>query len=159
MSLPDFNQDGYLPPGIYAASLAEVVERFGTASQARNRQAELLRQVVEAAKNYPIIKRVLLWGSFVTTRLEPADVDYSIVVSIDHWRTILHPEHRRFFQPFEARLFYGVDRGTLVIPDYPLEPYIERLDFLTHTRELSECGIVEISIRGEFIAGEVNPDA
>jgi len=48
MPLPDFDKDGYLPSGIHAASLAEVVERFGTESQARRRQAELLRQVVEA---------------------------------------------------------------------------------------------------------------
>jgi hypothetical protein len=48
MSLPDFDKNGYLPPGIHAASLAEVLNRLGTASQARSKQAELLCQVVEA---------------------------------------------------------------------------------------------------------------
>ena len=153
MPLPDFTPDGYLPHGIYAASLAEVVKRFGTASPARNRQAELLRQIVEAAKNYPTIKRVLLWGSFITTKLEPADLDYSIIVSIDHGQTILHSDHRRFFRPLEARVYYGVDRGTLVLPDYPLELYIERVHFFCHTRERSECGIVEINIHGEIVSG------
>jgi len=113
MSLPDFDREGYLPPGIHAASLAEVLNRFGTASQAQSKQAELLRQVVEAAKAYVTIKRVLVWGSFVTAKLEPADLDYSIVVSITHRQTKINDEHRRFFVPHEARLRYGVDRGYL----------------------------------------------
>lgn len=151
MSLPDLDKDGYLPPGIHLASLVEVVGRFGPASKARNSQAELLRQVVEAAKDYATIKRVLVWGSFITTKLEPADLDFSVVVSITHWRTKIDDEHRRFFVPYEAHLRYGVDRGYLVIPDYPLDIYIEFLDFLCHTRTRRECGIVEISIRGETI--------
>jgi hypothetical protein len=151
MSLPDFDKDGYLPPGIHAASLAEVVKRFGTGSEARSKQTELLRQVVEAAKAYATIKRVLIWGSFVTDKLEPADLDFSVVVSITHWQTKINDEHRRFFVPHEARLRYGVDRSFLILPDYPLEPYIESLDFLCHARARRERGIVEISIRGETI--------
>ncbi|MBC8230312.1 hypothetical protein H8E77_12260, partial [bacterium] len=130
---------------------AEVVERFGTEPQARRRQAELLRQVVESAKVYPTIKRVLIWGSFVTDKLEPADLDFSVVVSITHWQTKINDEHRRFFVPHEARLRYGVDRSFLILPDYPLEPYIESLDFICHTRTRRERGIVEINIRGEAI--------
>jgi hypothetical protein len=149
MSLPDFDKNGYLPPGIHAASLAEVVKRFGTGFQTRSKQAELLRQVVEAAKAYTTIKRVLVWGSFVTTKLEPADLDYSIVVSITHRQTKIKDEHHRFFVPHEARLRYGVDRGYLVIPDYPLDIYIEFMDFLCHTRERRERGIVEVNIHGE----------
>lgn len=155
MSLPDFDKDGYLSPGIHAASLAEVVGRFGTASKARNKQAGLLRQVVEAAKAYTTIKRVLVWGSFVSTKPEPADLDYSVVVSIKHWRTIIADEHRRFFIPFEARLHYGVDRGYLIIPDYPLDIYIEFMNFLCHTRTEREYGIVEINIRGETTSEKV----
>ncbi|MFQ6042153.1 MAG: hypothetical protein ACE5PV_14950 [Candidatus Poribacteria bacterium] len=56
-------------------------------SQSRSKQAELLRRVVEAAKAYDTIKRVLIWGSFVTAKLEPADLDFSVVVSITHWQT------------------------------------------------------------------------
>ena len=150
MSLPDFDKDGYLPPGIHSASLAEVVKRFGTDSEARSKQAELLRQVVEAARAYTTIKRVLVWGSFVTAKYEPADLDFSIIVSITHWQTKINDEHRRFFVPHEARLRYGVDRGYLVIPDYPLDVYIEFMDFLCHTRARRERGIAEINIRGEI---------
>ena len=123
-------------------------------SEARGKQVALLRQVVEAAKAYPTIKRVLVWGSFVTAKLELGDLDFSIVISTTHWQIKINDEHRRFFIPYEARLYYGVDRAFLVLPDYPLEPYIESLDFLCRTRTKRERGIVEINIRGEITSKE-----
>ena len=35
--------------------------------------------------------------------------------------------------------------------DYPLDDYTAPLDFLCHARALHECGIVEISVRGESL--------
>jgi hypothetical protein len=151
MALPDLDSPGSLPPGLHAASLGETLRRFGIGSEARQRQAELLRQVVEAATLYPTIKRVLVWGSFVTAKPEPGDLDYSIVVSVLYQPLEIAEAHRRFFAPFEARLYYGVDRGYLVIRDYPLEDYVEQLEFLCHTRHRLACGVAEISMRGEVL--------
>ncbi|MBI1928205.1 hypothetical protein HYR99_28665 [Candidatus Poribacteria bacterium] len=53
MKLPELNADGYLDPGIYLASLEEVLERFGTGSSARERLGNLLRLIVESARKYP----------------------------------------------------------------------------------------------------------
>lgn len=149
MPLPEFGKEGYLPEGIHAATLAEVGERFGSGSEGRERQAELLRLVVEAAKAYPTIKRILVWGSFVTSKPEPNDLDYSVIVSNRHGETNILNEHRRFFLQFDARMHYGVDPGYLIIADYPLMRYVESLDFLCRTRLLHPRGIVEIGIRGE----------
>ena len=81
MPLPELTPNGTLPPGLHAATLAEIVERYGAGSEARERCAQLLTRIVEAAKAYPTIKRVLVWGSFVTSKAEPNDLDYSIVVA------------------------------------------------------------------------------
>lgn len=152
MPLPGFNgdADGLFPPGIHAASRASVAARLGTGSAARERQSELLGQIVEAATAYPTIKRVLVWGSFASTKLEPNDLDYSVVVSVDHDLTRIASEHNRFFVPFDARLFYGVDKSFLVIKDYPLEEYVERLDFLCRDRQKRPRGIIEITVRGQI---------
>ncbi len=101
------------------------------------------------AKAYPTIKRILVWGSFATAKPEPNDLDYSIIVSVEHPRASIAAEHRRFFVPFDARQFYGVDKGYLVIKDYPLDEYVERLDFLCHNRDRNPCGIIEINVWGE----------
>ncbi|HLK59558.1 MAG TPA: hypothetical protein VKU00_23550 [Chthonomonadaceae bacterium] len=151
MPLPDFDADDFLPPGIHASTLKEVETRFGIETEVRQQRFALLQAVVTAARPYPTIKRILVWGSFVTSKPEPQDLDYSLIVSVDHLRSQIAPEDARFFVPSQARIFYGVDRGYLVIKDYPLEEYIERLAFMGRTRSLRDCGIVEISVRGEFL--------
>ena len=150
MPIPDFDDEGYLPPGFHNATLREVTDRFGPGSAAREGQTELLRQIVAAAEGYLTIKRVLIWGSFVTSKLETNDLDYSIVASVSHKRADIHEAHKQFFIPAVARMHYGVDQGYLVIMDYPLEKYIELLDFLCHTRKRRAYGVVDISIRGEY---------
>ena len=87
IQLPDFNTDGYLEPGLYLVSLEETLARFGSGSVARERLGKLLRLIIERARNYHTIKRVLVWGSFVSNKLEPRDLDYSLIVD---------PRHRLF---------------------------------------------------------------
>ena len=153
MGLPDFNEQGYLDPGIHSATLQDVVERFGQGSESRQRQSGLLQQIVAASRIYPTIKRILVWGSFVTVKPEPNDLDYSVVVSVEHRLADIVEEHRRFFVPFFARQFYGTDTGYLLVRDFPPDIYAEQLDFLCHNRRGS-CGVVEISLWGEYCTGE-----
>ena len=149
MALPNFNEYGQLPAGLHEASLGEVLSRFGQDSETRKGQADLLQQIVEAAVSYSTMKRVLVWGSFVTTKPEPNDLDYSVVVSNNHFWSNVTDAHRRFFFPFDARIHYGVDPGYLVVPDFPLARYVELVDFMGWTRDNLPCGIVEISLHGE----------
>ena len=148
MILPELNTDGYLAPGIYLASLDEVLARFGAGSLARERQSNLLRLVVESARKYPTIKRALIWGSFVSAKPEPGDLDYSIVVDIRHRSVTIHPVDARFFVPFDANIHYGVDRGFLVVYDYPPESCAEQLIFLCEDRDGKRHGILEVSCHG-----------
>ena len=148
MTLPELNADGYLDPGIYLASLDEVLERFGTGSQTREQQGNLLRFIVESARKFPTIKRVLLWGSFVSAKPEPADLDYSIVVDPRHRSITIEPEDKRFFVPFDANIRYGVDRGYLLLYEYPPELYAEFVLFFCRDRDGRQHGILEVSCYG-----------
>jgi hypothetical protein len=148
MNLPELNVDGYLEPGIYLARLPEVLERFGTGTPAREWQGALLRLIVESARKYPTIKRVLLWGSFISAKPEPGDLDYSIVVDPRHRSVRIEPEDKRFFVPFDARVHYGVDPNYLVLYEYPLETYTELMFILCHDRRRRPRGIVEVSCHG-----------
>ncbi len=148
MNLPYLNADGYLEPGIYLASLDEVLERFGTGTPTRERQGNLLRLVVESARKYPTIKRVLIWGSFVSAKPEPGDLDFSIVVEVRHRFATIDPAELRFFSPFDANIHYGVDRGFLVVKDYPPESYAEAILFFCQDRDGRQHGILEVSCHG-----------
>lgn len=127
---------------------------FGFGSAKRAGLAELLRRIVQAAARYPSIKRVLIWGSSVTSKPTPNDLDYSIIVGVDHVEGAVTDEHRRFLEPTAARIYYGRDRGYLVIRDHPIGKYCEKLDFLTTTRNGTPVGIVEMQPYGEYIHGD-----
>ena len=40
--IPDFDEQGYLPPGVHVASLDEIEARFGRQSEVRQVQMEVL---------------------------------------------------------------------------------------------------------------------
>ncbi len=73
MSIPEFNDLGYLPPGVYEASWQEFMERFVI-----NRHRQRLATGLAAALRKLGIagcRRVILGGSFVTTKEQPNDFD------------------------------------------------------------------------------------
>ena len=148
MTIPPFTKEGFLPPGIHSASLNEILGRFSHASDRRQGLGVLLTEVVNAAGRYATIKRILVWGSFVTDKLEPNDLDYSLVVGIGHQRIQIASEHERFLVPVYGKIHYATDPGFLVIRDHNLSIYIDRLDFIRY-KSKQEVGIVEISLRGE----------
>lgn len=71
--LPDFNEHGYLPPGVHHSTLDEIAARFGRQSELRRVQMESLRWLVDLARRAGI-ERLIINGSFVTDVLEPNDV-------------------------------------------------------------------------------------
>ena len=72
--IPDFDEHGYLPPGLHLASLDEIEERFGRQSDIRRVQMGSLRWLIDLALRVGI-QRLVINGSFVTDELEPNDVD------------------------------------------------------------------------------------
>jgi hypothetical protein len=77
--IPLCNQDGYLPPGIHLATLAEIASRFGQGSELRRVEMESLCWLVEVARRAGA-QRIVVNGSFVTDKLEPNDVDCVLLI-------------------------------------------------------------------------------
>jgi hypothetical protein len=77
--LPEFNDDGYLPPGVHVATLDEVAARFGQESELRHVQLESLRWLIDLARRAGVV-RLVVNGTFVTDALEPNDVDCVLLV-------------------------------------------------------------------------------
>jgi hypothetical protein len=76
--IPDFDQNGYLPPGVHGATMEEIAERFGRQSELRHVQMESLQWLIEAARRARIL-RIIIDGSFTTDRLEPNDIDCALM--------------------------------------------------------------------------------
>ncbi len=72
--IPDFREDGYLPEGLHLATAAEITLRFGTATPRRRRLALRLRRWIELSRSVAA-KRLFVYGSFVTAKPDPNDID------------------------------------------------------------------------------------
>ena len=72
--LPPLTAQGYLPPGVHSSTLDELLARFGQGSEQRIAQADSLRWLVPICQRAGIA-RLIVNGSFVTSRREPNDVD------------------------------------------------------------------------------------
>ena len=81
--MPPCNVQGDLPPGVYRATLAEVLERFGHGAPQRVIVTERLQQVIALAQGTGKLERIFIWGSYVTDKLEPGDIDLFLVMAPD----------------------------------------------------------------------------
>ena len=72
--IPDFIEDGYLPPGVHVAKLNELLERFGCETEIRRVQGESIRWLIDLARQAGV-DRLIVNGSFTTDKAEPNDVD------------------------------------------------------------------------------------
>lgn len=80
MSLPPFNQDGDLPPGVHRAPLNEIIHRFGRDSVRRVTIASRLERIERLARSTSQLARIVIFGSFVTDEAEPNDVDVFLLM-------------------------------------------------------------------------------
>jgi hypothetical protein len=71
--IPDCNQSGELPPGIYETTLQEIQNRYGY----NRRRRKLLKGLEQALNNLRAanVVRVYINGSFITTKKRPGDID------------------------------------------------------------------------------------
>jgi Family of unknown function (DUF6932) len=77
--IPEFDDNGYLPPGVHTANLDDVAARFGQESELRRAQIDSLRWLVDLARRAGA-QRLIVNGSFTTDVLEPNDVDCVLLV-------------------------------------------------------------------------------
>src|SRR5437867_4315038 len=77
--IPDFNDDGYLPPGIHSATLDEIEKRFGRESEVRQAEMQSLQWLIDLVRRVGGL-RVIVNGSFVTDKFEPNDVDCVVLI-------------------------------------------------------------------------------
>jgi hypothetical protein len=76
--IPDFDENGYLPPGVHLATIEEVEQRFGHGSEEREAGMQSVLWLVSICRQAGIA-RLILNGSFVTNASDPKDVDCVLV--------------------------------------------------------------------------------
>jgi hypothetical protein len=145
MALPEFDSHGDLASGIHRASLEEVLARFGHGTPRRQLVTARLLRVHELASRTRKLERFIIFGSYVTAKPDPNDVDIILVMRDDFLMGECDEEtapvfhHLRAQPELGASIFWTAPCGVL------LETVDQFLDHWQVKRDHSRHGIVEVT--------------
>jgi hypothetical protein len=143
--IPEFTDSGLLPPGLHRTDLSGLRDRFAIFDRSDRRlriYAQLERLVEESAKT-PIVKRLIVGGSFVTAKPEPNDFDCILVLDPAIIQTRLRPFEYNLISRRMARRMFGGDVLSALDGSEALNQYLE---FFQTTRDGERVGIVEVAL-------------
>jgi len=107
MSLPACNENGDLPPGIHESSLNELLNRFSTGSPMRIVLGLRLKRIYQIALDTGHLARFIIFGSFITEKADPNDVDVFMLMDDDFDLSKVTGETRFLFDHSLAQSYFG----------------------------------------------------
>lgn len=93
--------------GVHRATLSEVVEWFGQGSPQRRLVAERLQRIYRHASSTGHLARFVVFGSFVTDKREPRDVDIVMIMEDSFDLNKVVGETALLFHHLEADAHFG----------------------------------------------------
>lgn len=144
MTLPAFNEYGDLHPGVHQATLDEIIERFGDRQGQRNLCARRLLHIYALAQRTKHLQRFIIFGSFITAKFNPNDVDVVLVMGDDFRLENCPIEAQGLFDHAIAQARYGASIFW-VRPGLLINESID--DFVAYwqiKRDGSKRGIIEV---------------
>ncbi len=112
MTLPNLNEHGELPAGVHQTTLTELLTQFGTGTRQRREVGRRLKLIHEVASWTGSLDRMVVFGSFVTNKSEPRDVDVVLIMKdefkIEHCSAATSAlfDHTAAEQAFGASVFW-----------------------------------------------------
>jgi len=145
--LPALNDEGELPLGVHRATMPEVLERFGQGSPQRRTVADRLQRLRGLATATGQLARFVVFGSFVTAKCEPNDVDIVMLMEDSFDLASVSGESALIFQHLEADARFGASifwtrRSSAIGGERSM------IEFWQIRREDGQRGIVEIVTEG-----------
>jgi len=107
--LPELTAEGDLPPGVHLADWQEFQSRFCRSTPRRVWLGGRLRRLVDLASINGRLRRVFVWGSFVTAKAVPKDLDILLIMGEDFQLEEIAPEARAVFNSVRAKLLFESD--------------------------------------------------
>jgi hypothetical protein len=140
-AIPEFREDSYLPNGLFLATEAEVTFRFGTQGGRRQRLVLRLRQWISLARAVNA-SRLLVDGSFVTSKPEPIDIDSVVLLPQDFGDQI----KRGIEAAIELESMIMTRRPEEIFAAEDEEDWHDWVEFFSRTREADgrRKGLVEV---------------
>lgn len=141
--IPNFDENGNLPPGLHFCDWAEFKERFGYTPK----RAQMIRgvEVVMAQLKAAGCRSAYINGSFVTHKLAPEDFDMCWDrddVDINYLRQNA-PTILNFYDKETQKAKY---KGEIYPSDQPVDESTMSIDFFQRDREQNRKGIIAIDL-------------
>ncbi len=144
MPIPSFDKRGDLPVGLHLATLAEVTERFGHGTPQRELATTHLTRIYELARATGKLLRFVIFGSYVTAKLEPNDVDIILVMADNFEMSECDEQARPLFDHLRAQQVFGASVFSVRPSTALLVSVDEFLAYWQIKRDQSQHGIVEV---------------
>ena len=142
--IPEFDENGNLPPGVHFCEWEEFVDRFGT-TDIRLRLMRGLQMAMEDLKAAGC-RTIYINGSFVTSKPKPGDFDACWDwedVDINYLRREA-PKLLNFYDRAAQKAKY---QGEIFRSDPPVGDYgLISIDFFQRDRRLNAKGIIAIDL-------------
>jgi hypothetical protein len=140
---PDFDNSGDLPVGMYQATLSEVLAHFGTGTLQRRMIARRLARIYALARSTGQLARFVIFGSFVTAKPAPNDVDIFMLMEDTFDAQQVAGEAAMIFdhiaaQHYEGASIFWIRRMAA------MDGEEAALQYWQSTRDQTKRGIVEV---------------
>lgn len=140
---PAFDSNGDLPIGIHQATLTEILQHFGTGTPQRELVGQQLERIFLLANSTGQVARFIVFGSFVTAKSSPGDVDIFLLMEDSFDVAQVHGEAALVFDTQKTQDVLGASifwiRKQIMFSDE--QEFIEDWQI---KRDESRRGIVEV---------------
>ena len=99
MALPNLNDAGELPVGVHQATIDEVIAQFGSGTLQREVATARLQRIYQIAKDTGNLQQLIIFGSYITAKPEPNDVDVVIIFNDDFDLTVCRRRSEKAYEP------------------------------------------------------------
>jgi predicted nucleotidyltransferase len=143
--LPEFSLDGDLPVGVHIASWQEFRARLGAVTSRRVWLTSRLEALVELATKSGKLRRIFVWGSFVTAKPNRRDLDILLIMDEDFEVERIPLPAQAVFDSVRAKLLFESDVfwSRASIGEEVLQLWLETYQT---SRTFRKRGIVELEL-------------
>ncbi len=105
--LPDLSSEGELPLEVHKVDWREFQSRFGGSSLRRDWLIGRLQMLLVLADSNGKLRRIFIWGSFVTAKTAPNDLDILLIMDDDFEVDGIASQAQDVFDSVRAKLRFN----------------------------------------------------
>ena len=107
--IPEFNKDGNLSEGVHYVEEAGFLEHFCSTSARRKWLGARFKELLAMIKSTGQLERLFVWGSFVTAKDSPNDIDILLMMKATFDLEKISKNNTVIFDHVAARIRFHMD--------------------------------------------------